>query len=431
MKNNAKTFHSLSRRIVFQFCVFTLIVSLVFGLLSMLLMYALEDSFIEKGVMREASYLSTAYQDTGVWPASRSPNMQLHFSRETFPADFRDIAIEEPERTEFFGDQGRHYNLHHFTAYPGVYLVAEVSSELIVRQMRDGVIQLLLISAGIVTVIACLIAWFIGRKTTRPLKQLAHLVSTIAPEKLPDNFSVNFPNNEVGILARTIEHTLGRTTKAMSREKCFTRDVSHELRTPLAVMKNAVELSQSQKRLQQGEQEAAPKDEVLNRIYEAADQMEKTVHTLLMLAREEHAQAPNVSTRLMPVLEKAVLDNRFLLVDKEVDIDICGSCDISVTADSNLLKVLLDNLLSNAFKYTDAGLVKIDVTGGNTLMVSDTGPGIDAAISSAVTEPGVKGEQSTGFGFGLSIVKRLCEHQGWKMKVNSSNGTTVSVLFPL
>jgi signal transduction histidine kinase len=41
----------------------------------------------------------------------------------------------------------------------------------------------------------------------------------------------------------------------------------------------------------------------------------------------------------------------------------------------------------------------------------------------------VKGSQSTGYGFGLSIVKRLCEHQGWQLTVESNKGTVVSVLF--
>ena len=94
-----------------------------------------------------------------------------------------------------------------------------------------------------------------------------------------------------------------------------------------------------------------------------------------------------------------------------------------------MLKVLLDNLLSNAFHYTEAGEVKIDFRDGQ-LLISDTGPGIDAAILNNLATPGVKGRRSTGFGFGLSIVQRLCEHQGWKMAVNSENGTIVTVSFP-
>lgn len=423
MQKHDANFYSLSRRIVLQFCMFSLIISAVYGMISFVLMYTLEDSFIEKDILREAAYLSNEFNKSDIWPDARSPNMQVHFSKSTFPDDIRDVAIDEPQRKEFYGQQGRHYHLHQFIDHPGVFLVAEVSSQLLVRPIREGVIKFLVVSGILVTTIACLIAWFIGRKTTKPLKQLAELVGGVAPEQLPDKFAAQFPHNEVGILAITLEQTLAKISSALLREKNFTRDVSHELRTPLAVIKNAVELSRSQGGSSQSDLA------VLTRIYDAADQMEKTVHTLLMLAREEHANIDNTATALMPVIEKAILDNRMLLDDKHIDIDISDSCNVKVNADGSMLKVVLDNILSNAFKYTDAGQVSIAFA-NDRLSIQDTGPGIEPAISEHVTEAGIKGHQSTGFGFGLSIVKRLCEHQGWTMQVESSNGTTVTVLFP-
>ena len=244
----------------------------------------------------------------------------------------------------------------------------------------------------------------------------------MTPANLPEKFARRFPNNEVGILARTLEKTLYRTSQVLEREKCFTRDVSHELRTSLAVMKNAVELCHSQQQVN------AADNLILKRIYNAADQMEKTVHALLMLAREEHADIKKPTTKLMPIVENAILDNRLLLAGKQIDIDVQDSCNVDIKADANMLKVLLDNILSNAFKYTESGAVKIEFA-NNRLIIQDTGPGIEPAISAHITDPGVKGQQSTGFGFGLSIVKRLCEHQGWQMDVKSGSGNTVTVSF--
>jgi signal transduction histidine kinase len=416
-------FHSLSRRIVWQFCIFTLLISLLYSLISFVLMYTLEDSFIEKDMLREAAYLSSQYQQSGNWPEPRSHTMQLHFSSTTYPDDMRASAIAEPERKEFYGQQGRHYHLYHLPAHSGVSLLAEVSTELLVRPIRGGVLQFLAISGLLISSIACLIAWLVSRNTTRPLKQLAQLVGGAAPQQLPDKFSRQFPNNEVGILARTLEHTFCRMAQALEREKCFTRDVSHELRTPLAVIKNAVELCHSQA------VSSSTDNAVLQRIYDAADQIEKAAHTLLVLAREQHAPGKHSATRLMPLLEKAILDNRILLNGKQIEIDINDNCDVSLNANPDMLKVLLDNILSNAFKYTESGTVSIAFI-ANQLQISDTGPGIEPAICGHITDAGVKGSQSTGFGFGLSIVKRLCEHQGWQMAVESTKGTTVTVFFP-
>ncbi|MBV2127630.1 sensor histidine kinase [Arsukibacterium indicum] len=419
-RNNTGQFHSLSRRIVVQFCIFTLMISAVYSLISFILMYTLEDSFIEQQLQQEAAYLSTQYQQTASWPAPRSQSMQLHFSRDSLPDEIRPVALAEPERKEFFGQQGRHYHLYTVSAQPEVLLLAEVSQQLLVRPISGGVLQFLLISALLVSSIACLIAWFVSRRTTRPLKQLAALVDNAAPQQLPQQFASQFANDEVGILARTLEQSLGGIARALEREKSFTADVSHELRTPLAVIKNTVELWQSQ---QTGSKETAigADQQLITRIYDAAVQMEKTVQTLLILAREEHTAAKHSNTALMPLLERAILDNSMLLQGKPVTIRLCESCQVNINANADMLKVLLDNLLSNAFKYTEAGEISIAFS-DNRLLIRDTGPGIAADIYPHITEAGVKGRHSTGFGFGLAIVKRLCEHQGWRMTVTSSGG---------
>ncbi|WP_019674552.1 sensor histidine kinase [Arsukibacterium perlucidum] len=429
--NNSTKFHSLSRRIVVQFCVFTLVISAVYSLISFILMYTLEDSFIEQQLQQEAAYLSTQYQQTSSWPAPRSHSMQLHFNRDTLPDEIRYKALAEPERKEFFGQQGLHYHLYTVIAQPEVLLLAEVSQQLLVRPISGGVLQFLFSSALLVSSIACLIAWFVSRRTTRPLKQLAALVDSVAPQQLPQQFSHQFANqfanDEVGILARTLKQSLSGIARALEREKSFTADVSHELRTPLAVIKNAVELWQSQ---QTGYQQTTQQhtahtrtepdaDQLLiTRIYDAAVQMEKTVQTLLIQARQEHAADKNSRTDLMPLLERAILDNSMLLQGKPVTVQLCDSCQVNINANADMLKVLLDNLLSNAFKYTEAGEVSIAFS-DNCLQIRDTGPGIAADIYPHITEAGVKGRHSTGFGFGLAIVKRLCEHQGWQMSVSS------------
>ena len=93
-----------------------------------------------------------------------------------------------------------------------------------------------------------------------------------------------------------------------------------------------------------------------------------------------------------------------------------------------MLKVLLDNLIGNAFQYTQEGKVTIEIM-NRTLIVADTGPGIDQSITGEITDPAVKGSQSTGYGFGLSIVKRLCEHQNWSLALSSERGTQISITF--
>lgn len=422
MKNKTVKFHSIGRRIVAQFCIFTLILSAIYVFFCFMLLYSLEDRFIERDVLQEAQYLSAQYQEKQQWPKTRHANMSLYFSKNNLPDDIKQQFIDEPQRKEFYGQQGRHYHLYPLPKHQNTYLVAEVSQMLLVRPIVGGVLTFMLISGSILVFFAFIIAFLLGQKTAKPLKQLADLVDGVAPENIPERFADQFPNNEIGILARTLEDAMQRIKQSLIREKCFTRDVSHELRTPVAIIKNAVEVFQ---------QTNTTKDEtnkIVSRVADASMQMEQTVTTLLALAREEQTSAKKELVKLLPLIEQSIIDHCHLLKSKPVEVIVNDNCNNQIIAQSGMLKVLLDNLLSNAFQYTDVGEVTVNFIDGK-LIVADTGPGIEKKISAKITEPLVKGSQSTGYGFGMSIVKRLCEHQGWILTIESNQGTSISVSF--
>ena len=422
MKNKTIKFHRLSRRIVAQFCIFTLVLSTIYASLGFTLLYHLEDNFIEREVAQEARYLSNTYKKSSVWPKMRSPHMSLHFSKDDLPVDMKQKFFDEPNSKEFYGKDGRHYHLLTIPEYKNIYLVAEVSQKLLVRPIREGVVKIFAFFGTVLTLIAFFIAYMIGRQTAKPLQKLSDLVDGVELENIPSTFAHQFPNNEIGILARTLESSMQQISKTLEREKCFTRDASHELRTPVAIIKNAVEVYREKNNLD------GQNSDLIDRISDASMQMEQTVNTLLILAREEHTSASKNPVNILPLIEQTILDHGYLLHEKPVEVQVTDNCHTQVFAQQGMLKVLLDNLISNAFQYTDMGEVSIDFS-NDTLIIKDTGKGIEKDISEQVTEPTVKGSQSTGYGFGLSIVKRLCEHQGWQLKVASNEGTTVSVTF--
>jgi len=412
-------FHSLSKKIVSQFCLFTLLISTVWGMFCFILMYNIEDEFIEREVRQEAQFLQQIFDQNKYWSAPRVSYMTLYFSKDTLPDEIKQRFIAEPNRKEFSGENDRHYHLLALPRSENVYLVAEVSEMLLVRPFTKGILKLMLIVGVILTLLAFIIAWQLGRKTAKPLKQLADLVNGVAPEQIPEKFTQQFPNNEIGILARTLEAARKRINQSLVREKCFTRDVSHELRTPVSIIKNAVEVYRSQ-------HSAEVNNPVIDRISQASTQMEQTVTTLLTLAREEHTVVDKKHVKILPLIEQSIIDQSHLINNKPIQVQVNDNCNVDVFAQSGMLTVLLDNLIGNAFQYTQQGKVIIEMQ-GTTLIVADTGPGIEHGITENITEPAVKGSQSTGYGFGLSIVKRLCEHQGWLLTLSSEQGTKISV----
>ena len=417
-KSSAK-FHSLSKKIVNQFCIFTLLISAVWGIICFNLMYIIEDEFIEREVSQEAQYLQQGYDSKKQWPAPRVSYMKLYFSKNNLPDDIKQRYIAEPRRKEFSGENSRHYHLLALPKAENTYLVAEVSEMLLVRPITEAVLKVMIISGLILVFLAFIIAWKLGRKTAVPLKQLADLVNGVAPENIPDKFAKQFPNNEIGILAQTLENAMARINQSLLREKCFTRDVSHELRTPAAIIKNAVEVYRNQ----HSDDKNNP---VIERISQASTQMEQTVTTLLTLAREEHTVADKKHIKILPLIEQSIIDQNHLINNKPIQVEVNDNCNTEVYAQSGMLTVLLDNLIGNAFQYTQEGKVTIEMQ-NEKLIITDTGPGIEPSISDKITDPAVKGNQSTGYGFGLSIVKRLCEHQGWLLTFSSEEGAKVSI----
>lgn len=116
------------------------------------------------------------------------------------------------------------------------------------------------------------------------------------------------------------------------------------------------------------------------------------------------------------------------------------SADISIQSDRVLLRQLVQNLATNAIKYTDAGEVSVKIVtevNGATIEVIDTGVGIPrdqvAKIFDAYYQPPSARPDRPGVGLGLAIVKQISELLGYAINVESQpgRGTTFRISIPL
>ena len=204
---------------------------------------------------------------------------------------------------------------------------------------------------------------------------------------------------------------IGRVRAFIDREREFTRDASHELRTPLTVIRAASE------RLSADTALSADARASVEHIGQSASHLEQTVALLLALAREQPAPptASTPVTRVIPVLERVVVEQSPLLEGKHVQVVVEVPADVTSTLTAPVLQVLLSNLIGNAFAHTREGDVVI-MADEDTLCVSNPGH----AVREGDFAPFVKGEDSTGFGLGLSIVRRLCERHAIDLRFESS-----------
>lgn len=438
----AEPHRGLQRQLMLSFTLFALGVSAVLGLFSIAFVYTVEDRFMAATLSRAAAQMELQHQASGRWPAPPQAFMQRHDSAASLPADLRQAWQAAPLRRELAGAQGRHYHLH-WLGRPGgappdpplpdarhPLLLAEVSALLVVRPLRQELLLWWAAASGGLALAALGLGAWRARRISAPLVRLAEAIARSRPgERLaePAARSLAAREDEVGLLARHLDALTLRTQSFIEREQAFTRDASHELRTPLAV------LGLGSERLLARQDLPAEATAGLRTMRQVLWEMEQTVNTLLALARETQAPAPQPhgqarseagsTLAVLPVLERVVLEQMPRLQGKDVQLQIDLSPALQLDLPQGVLHILLSNLVGNAFAHCEPGPVHV-AADTEALRLHNRSQPLPAGLSERLGQAFQKGQGSAGFGLGLAIVHRLAEHHGLALSLSQRDGLT-------
>jgi signal transduction histidine kinase len=241
--------HSLRTRVVFAFGLFAALLGITSGFGILATMRVAEDRMVERQLrLSVTDYIGRSGVDPDVAPP-HSAYLKSYREPVDLPTALRDWAADTPDDGyyEFQSDE-----LHVAVVTTGVpprplYVVADVSGiEASATEEVWWIIGLVTIFS-MLTMLAIALGTFISRRAIDPVIRLAEAVGSINSEQLSDDDwrrvkAASFDDDEVGLLARTIEKTLKRICAFIDRERYFTSSASHELRTPITVIKGALEL---------------------------------------------------------------------------------------------------------------------------------------------------------------------------------------------
>ena len=226
--------------------------------------------------------------------------------------------------------------------------------------------------------------------------------------------------------------------REVRRRDQFLALLGHELRNPLGALRNAARLV---------ERDAASVPRLANPLAI----IERQIHTLTLLVDDlldvARVTSGKITLKLSPVDLAAVVRN---LVEEagrssrerrlQLGVSVPAS-PVIVMGDELRLEQIINNLLTNALKYTPpGGRIDVSLTGGETasLRVADTGVGISAEVLPTIFEPFTQAAQTLdrsqgGMGLGLSVVRALAQLHGGEVVASSAglnHGSTFTLRLP-
>jgi two-component system OmpR family sensor kinase len=281
---------------------------------------------------------------------------------------------------------------------------------------------------ALIPILAALI-WIVVGRALRPLQALSRDVRARSASDLAALSFADLPD-EVRPLVGSLNDLLQRLQRAIESQGQFVADAAHELRTPLTAIQLQLQV------LQRAESQSE-RDVALVRLSEGIRRSTHLVHQLLTLARQEPGSAvlEKESVDLRVLAERVAADFELFAREKTIDFKVDLQTAV-VPGEAEGLRVMLNNLVENAIRYTPPGgrvsLIVRPGDGESTVEVNDTGPGIPEHQRGRVFDrfyratgrdsAGESARDSEGSGLGLAIVKRVVDRHSGRIDLGTGSG---------
>lgn len=419
--------HSLRKRVAIAFAVCVALLSLVWGFAFFAAIRLSEDRVLVRQLQRAAES----------YPALPM-NLRGYDNVSSLPESLREWAQTNPDEGIYeFESQELHVAvLSTNNEQRNAFVVFDVAG---IEAASSEDWWWLLGITGVVGTLGALgfgLGILVMRRAIAPVGQLAKIVADINLEKLSSEDhkridSSRFGDDEVGLLAGTIEKTLERISAFVERERYFTSSASHELRTPITVITGALEL------LEQSELSASDRKAV-DRVRRATLDMKTTIEMFLCLARETDDGLYGKQFLVMPLVNQAIDQQRYLLSGKFVDVDIEDLANPKVCGHPQAFSIAVNNLVRNAFEHTlnRQGPITIRIKERELLVTNQVSALVSSQENALVPSQDsadkrhtpIEASSSHGYGLGLGIVQRLCERNGWSFSLHADEARVVARL---
>jgi signal transduction histidine kinase len=304
------------------------------------------------------------------------------------------------------------------------------------KMVLNNLSEILIISYPLILFLLFIIARLIAGRSIKPISSIIETSNRITKDNLKSRIPLPQNQDELYTLSQTINNLLDRVENTIEREKQFTSYASHELRTPLTIIKGTLEVLIRKPRNQEEYHEK------INFCVNEVNRLNHLVDQLLLLARfENQKQSVKIEkTYLNAIILDTISQYSSIVKSKNIQIVNQFTQDFYVKSDRYLLSIIINNVISNALKYSnEKGKISISIVDKKGVIecsISDFGIGISSEDLQKIFDQfyrskSIEYSEIKGTGLGLSIVKKLCEILSIETKITSqeNSGTTVILIF--
>ena len=306
-------------------------------------------------------------------------------------------------------------------------------------QGKSGKVQQTLVFQAIALVpAALLLTGLFAVLITRPINQVDQAIRLLGDGKLNDPAVVTGPQ-DLEQLGERLNWLRNRLLELEQEKTRFLQHISHELKTPLSNIREGAELMHEEVIGELND----PQQEIVNILRDNSLQLQKLIEDLLnfSILRARASQLSYDQVDMKAVIDAVLTDHKVALLSRKLELRTSLQA-VNLIGDAEKLRILMDNLISNAIKYSpDSSPLWVLLSSRDSraiIEVADCGPGIPATEHERVFEAFFQGKPASkghvrGTGLGLSIAREYARAHGGNITVVNSTrtGARLQVILPL
>lgn len=359
--------------------------------------------------------------------------IQVWYGREKMRSSHPDFDLAEGTSTGYsnmslHGQRWRAYTI----VYPDRTVQVSQSHEVRRKIATSAALRALLPIAGLYPLSWILVVFGVSR-IFKPLAEVAKAATQRDASSL-DPLPMEHIPAEVAPLITEMNGLIRRVRETIDAQRHFMLDAAHELRTPLAALQLQIEnLSQSRSQ-----------DDLEARIAELKSGIQRASHLvgqLLHMARYgAEKQTIRADLDLGKLVKSCIADFISIAEKRRIDLGMIHDEPAVIRANAGDLRILFNNLLDNAIRYTpEGGRIDVSVAVANqkaSVEILDNGPGIPEPLLPRVFDRffRVGGHEIEGSGIGLAIVNAIASQESAEIRLSNRqdrSGLLATVSFSL